>query len=90
MNPQTAIIPDHCKSGVFIEADIRIGQEAAVKAACRKSLEALAQLQSRFPDAALDLTIAFGSEAWKVFGHTAEGSEIKPFRPLGNGLAPAT
>lgn len=36
------------------------------------------------------MTIAFGSRAWQSFGHTDEGSEIKPFPELGNGLAPST
>ena len=36
----------------------------------------------------MGLTIAFGSRAWQSFGHTDEGSEIKPFPELGNGLAP--
>ncbi|WP_416192597.1 Dyp-type peroxidase [Neisseria sp. CCUG12390] len=90
MNPQTAIIPDHAKAGVFIEADIRIGQTEAVKAACRDSVARLQALQAKFPQAALGLTVAFGSEAWHIFGHAGEGREIKPFTPLGNGLAPAT
>jgi len=36
------------------------------------------------------MTIAFGSDAWKAFGHAEEGSEIKPFPVMGNGLAPST
>lgn len=88
--PQSAIIPDHAKAGVFVEADIRTGRLQDVKSACQKSLEALAKLQTLFPHAALGLTIAFGSAAWQQLGHSAEGSEIKPFRPLGHGLAPAT
>ncbi len=90
MNPQTAIISDHAKSGVFIEAGIRIGQIDAVKAACRDSVARLQALQAKFPQADLGLVIAFGSKAWRIFGHAGEGSEIKPFTPLGNGLAPAT
>lgn len=88
--PQSAIIPDHAKAGVFIEADIRLGQTEAVKAACRQSLSALHTLQQRFADPILGLTIAFGSAAWQSFGHDGEGSEIKSFRALGGGLAPAT
>lgn len=88
--PQSAIIPEACKAAVFIEADIAAGAAEAVKTACRQSLDALAQLQQRYPDAVLGLTVAFGSEAWAAFGHAGEGGEIKPFRPLGGGLAPAT
>lgn len=90
MNPQTAIIPDHAQAGIYIEADIRIAQKGLIKAACQRSLQDLAQLQIRFPKAALGLTIAFGSAAWQSFNHADEGQEIKPFRTLGNGLAPAT
>ncbi|PSJ81519.1 Dyp-type peroxidase [Neisseria iguanae] len=90
MNPQTTIISDHAKAGVFIEAGIRIGQIEAVKTACRDSVQHLHALQAKFPQADLGLTIAFGSEAWHIFGHPDEGREIKPFTPLGNGLAPAT
>lgn len=90
MTPQSAIIPDGCTSGVFVEADIRTGCETGIKQACRESLAALATLKMRFPDAALGLTLAFGSRAWRAFGYTEEGREIKPFRELGNGLAPST
>ena len=88
--PQTAIIPDHCKAGIFIEADIRPDRLEEVKTACRESLKALSTLQDGYPEDSLGMTIAFGSDAWAAFGHSGEGSEIKPFRPLGGGLAPAT
>ena len=53
-------------------------------------LESLAKLKTRFPnDTWFDH--AFGSRAsGNRFGHTDEGSEIKPFPELGNGLAPST
>ena len=88
--PQTAIIPDHAQAGIFIEADIRDGRYDDIKTACRSSLEALAKLKTRFPEDILGMTIAFGSDAWKAFGHAEEGSEIKPFPVIGNGLAPST
>ena len=88
--PQTAIIPDHAQAGIFIEADIRDHRYDDIKTACRSSLEALAKLKTRFPEDILGMTIAFGSEAWKAFGHAEEGSEIKPFPVMGNGLAPST
>ena len=88
--PQTAIIPDHAQAGIFIEADIRDGRYDDIKTACRSSLEALAKLKTRFPEDILGMTIAFGSDAWKAFGHAEEGSEIKPFPVMGNGLAPST
>ena len=88
--PQTAIIPDHAQAGIFIEADIRDSRYDDIKTACKTSLEALAKLKTRFPEDILGMTIAFGSEAWKAFGHAEEGSEIKPFPVMGNGLAPST
>ncbi|MCF7530160.1 Dyp-type peroxidase [Neisseria lisongii] len=90
MNPQSAIIPDHCKAAVFIEADIRVGQLETVKAACRQSIALTERLQQRFEGCALGATIGFGDGAWKAFGHHKEGGELKPFRALGGGLAPAT
>ena len=86
---QSAIVPDHCKSGIFIEADAQ-GSTDAIKQACVQSLDALADLQTQFPDASLGLTLAFGSRLWQSFGHNEEGREIKPFKALGGGLAPAT
>ena len=88
--PQPAIIPDHAQAGIFIEADIRDGRYDDIKTACQSSLEALEKLKTRFPEDILGMTIAFGSDAWKAFGHAEEGSEIKPFPVMGNGLAPAT
>ncbi|EGZ45479.1 Dyp-type peroxidase [Neisseria wadsworthii] len=88
--PQTAIIPDHCKAGVFIQADVIPGQTGAVKQACKAALETVKLLQSQYPDANLGLTIAFGADFWKSLEHQQEGQEIKPFRALGNGLAPVT
>ncbi|QEY26089.1 Dyp-type peroxidase [Neisseria zalophi] len=90
MKPQTAIEPDSIKAAIFIEADIRNGQTDQIQTACRESLDALEKLQQKYPDALLGLTIAFGSSFWKSLNHPEEGSEIKPFKPLGNGLAPAT
>lgn len=88
--PQSAIIPDHAQAGIFIEADFAANRLNDIKAACRASLDALSALKARFPDDILGLTIAFGSKAWATFGHTDEGSEIKPFPEMGNGLAPST
>lgn len=90
MNPQTAILPDHAKAGVFVEAAAQSGRIEDIKTACRQSLNSLQTLQKRFPQAQLGLTVAFGSRLWQAFGHKEEGSEIKPFAPLGKGLAPAT
>ena len=88
--PQTSIITDNAQAGIFIEADIRVHRYDDIKTACRSSLEALAKLKTHFPEDILGMTIAFGSDAWKAFGHAEEGSEIKPFPVMGNGLAPST
>lgn len=89
MRPQSAIIPDHCRAAVFMEADTQAAP-AELAAACRRSLTALAALQAQYPQERLGLTVAFGADCWRRFGHAQEGADIKPFRPLGNGLAPAT
>lgn len=89
-HPQSAILPDECKSGVFIEADIIAGKAALLQGACTTSLKAVESMQKQFPDASLGLTIAFGATLWQSFNRPLEGKELKPFRPLGNGLAPAT
>ncbi|OOS06432.1 putative iron-dependent peroxidase [Moraxella cuniculi DSM 21768] len=88
--PQSAIIPDHCRAGIFMEADFITTDTHAIAHACQQALVALGQLQDKFADSSLGLTIGFGATAWQSFGHGDEGSQIKPFRPLGNGLAPAT
>lgn len=88
--PQSAIIPEHAKSGIFIEANINEGALVHIKSACIQSLVALHDLQQDYPDSSLGLTIGFGESAWKSFNHPDEGQEIQPFEPLGNGLAPAT
>lgn len=77
--PQSAIVPDHCKAGIFIEADALPGREADIKQACLKSLDALTALQQQFPEANLGLTIAFGSSLWQQFGHTEEGKKHQTF-----------
>ena len=87
--PQTAIIPDHAQAGIFIEADIRDGRYDDIKTACRSSLEALAKLKTRFPEDILGMDHRLRQRTHgKAFGHAEEGSEIKPFPVMGNGLAP--
>ena len=89
-HPQTAITPDHCKAGIFIEADILANRQNDIKTACRESLKALKTLQDKYPEDSLGMTVASAATPGAAFGHSGEGSEIKPFRPLGGGLAPAT
>lgn len=89
-SPQTAIIPDHCKAGIFIQADVLAGQAGAVRQACREALAMLSDLRHRFSGEQLGLTIAFGADFWRSLNHGGEGGQLKPFRTLGKGLAPAT
>lgn len=88
---QSAIIFDHCKAGIFMEGDLKNANDKSVLAtACRQALETLTALQKKYPNEKLGLTIGFGAKAWQALGHDDEGTQIKPFRPLGDGLAPAT
>ncbi|MFB6348185.1 Dyp-type peroxidase [Moraxella sp. ZJ142] len=87
---QSAIIFDHCRAGIFMEADFCTADTAAIADACRQALQVLDELKQHYADASLGLSIGFGATAWQAFNHSDEGSQIKPFRPLGGGLAPAT
>lgn len=86
--PQTAIIPDHCQAGIFIEADIL--NTAGIQAACVQALGELEKFQKIMPEASLGLTIGFGANFWHSLKHADEAKELVNFQPLGNGLAPAT
>lgn len=88
MTPQSAIIPDHCLASLCIEAEIIHPEK--IQTACNMALEALIQQQRLFSDDQLGMTIAFGARFWHSLGHTTEATELKDFRPLGNGLAPST
>ncbi|NOL49568.1 Dyp-type peroxidase [Pelistega europaea] len=90
MSYQSGITLANAQSGFFIEADFATPTLDPIKHACSKSLDILKELQEQFPTAQLVLTIAFGDKAWKAFQHTDEAKELKPFHPLGGGLAPAT
>lgn len=87
---QSAIIPDHCRAGIFMEGDLIAQDHAALANCCRQALNTLSALQAQYPNEKLGLTIGFGATAWQALGHRDEGTQIKPFTPLGNGLAPAT
>lgn len=87
---QSGITLANAQAGFFIEADFSTHALDAIKEACAASLGILEKLQEQFKEAQLVLTIAFGNNAWKAFQHTQEGAELKPFKALGGGLAPAT
>ena len=88
--PQSAIIPETARAGIFIEADIV--RPEAVSAASQGSLKILDSLQQRFADDDLGLTIAFGNTFWRSLNRGSEAAGLKDFRPLGSGgqTAPAT
>ena len=48
--PQSAIIPDHCRAAIYIEADVNAGNESALRLSCHKALDVLAAMQKAFPD----------------------------------------
>ena len=88
--PQSAIIPDHCRASIVMEAAITDSDLSKLAAACRAALTSLQALQDKFPNEQLGLTIGFGADLWAKIAKDGEGSQLKPFRPLGGGLAPAT
>ena len=86
---QSGVLKEHSRFGIFIEAMVQ-GSLDEVKAACKSFVDELTELQSKYPDDRLGAVIAFGSEVWKQLGHVESAPELKPFRTLGRGLAPAT
>ncbi|OOF67249.1 Dyp-type peroxidase [Rodentibacter caecimuris] len=89
MTAQTGILLEHCKAGVFLEADIT--DFSKIPQAIRWFLASLSELQQQYPDAHLGAVVAFGDKAWKTLGGLG-GAEIKPFCALGRGdlSAPST
>lgn len=90
MTVQSGILPEHCKSAIFLEADIidytQIGQ------ACREFHQELEKLQQQYSDAGLGAVVAFGHSAWRQLSDNKSAVELKPFTALGKGnlQAPAT
>lgn len=89
--PQTTILPEGMSACIVIEADIAEARLGEVRQACQKIAAILEAHRARQPEAHLGLAIGFGAEPWSQLRRdSAEGAELKPFRALGNGLAPAT
>lgn len=88
--PQTAIVPDHCRAAIWLEADVV--QPENIGAACIASLEALAMWSQRFPDERLGMTVGFGANVWRSLKHASHATELKNFPSYGKGntIAPAT
>lgn len=88
--PQSAILPEAMQACIVIEADADNQNFSRIKKACQDSQALLAKHQNQHPQAELGMTIAFGHGLWQSLCQTDEGAELKPFKPLGKGLAPAT
>ncbi|QCJ69643.1 peroxidase [Providencia heimbachae] len=86
---QSGILKEHSRFGIFIEAMVQ-GPLDEIKSACQHFVDSLQQLQEKYPDDRLGAVVAFGSEVWKQIGLAGSAPELKPFRALGRGLAPAT
>lgn len=86
---QSGILLEHRRFAIFIEAMIQ-GEFDAIRQGCKKFCQSLQELQERFPDAGLGATLAFGHDVWRDLDCTTGAAELKPFTPLGKGLAPAT
>ncbi|BEH98384.1 Dyp-type peroxidase [Edwardsiella ictaluri] len=88
--PQSGILPEHCRFGIFIEAMAQ-GDLDGLRQGCKRFITQLQALQQRYPDAHLGAVVAFGHSLWReMTADEEEGAALKPFEPLGRGLAPAT
>ncbi|BBG59380.1 Probable deferrochelatase/peroxidase YfeX [Providencia rustigianii] len=86
---QSGILKEHSRFGIFIEGMVK-GPLDDVKSGCKIFVDELTKLQAKYPDDRLGAVIAFGSDVWQQLGHAEVSPELKPFRTLGKGLAPAT
>jgi len=86
---QSGIIVDHCRFAIFMEASVQ-GDFAELRQGCKQFCQSLTELQQKFPDAQLVSVLAFGYDLWRDLSGGQGASELKPFIPLGKGLAPAT
>ncbi|WP_159566722.1 Dyp-type peroxidase [Budvicia diplopodorum] len=86
---QSGVLLEHCRFGIFIEAKVGSDLER-IRTGCKDFCATLTDLQQQYPEAALGAVISFGSDLWKQLSGGKGASELKPFVPLGNGLAPAT
>lgn len=62
MSAQSGILLEHCRAGIFIEAQVQ--DLAWVKRQCRIFLDNIGQLQHQYPDAGLGAVLAFGHGIW--------------------------
>ncbi|AVJ18723.1 Dyp-type peroxidase [Serratia sp. JUb9] len=86
---QSGILLEHCRFAIFMEAMVQ-GEFADLRQGCKQFCQTLSELQQQFPDAKLGAVVAFGYDVWHDLSNGQGASELKPFTPLGKGLAPAT
>ena len=86
---QSGILLEHCRFAIFMEATVQ-GEFADLRQGCKQFCQTLTELQQQFPDAHLGAVIAFGYDVWHDLSSGQGAKELKPFTPLGKGLAPAT
>lgn len=86
---QSGVLLEHCRFGLFIETKVS-GNLERIRSGCKAFCSTLAELQQKYPEAALGAVISFGSALWTQLSDGQGASELKPFVPLGKGLAPAT
>ena len=86
---QSGILADHSRFGIFIEAKMQ-GSLDELKVGCQRFIDSLQALQLQYSADRLGAVVAFGSDLWKQLSTVESAPELKPFRPLGKGLAPAT
>lgn len=86
---QSGILPEHCRFAIYIEAKAQ-GDLNVLRQGCRAFVAALEDMQQKFPAEHLGAVVAFGHDVWRDLSGGQGAAELKPFVPLGKGLAPAT
>lgn len=86
---QSGILPEHSRFAIWLEAVVQ-GDLNTIRQGVHAFYQQLTQLQTRYPDAALGATIAFGNALWRDLQPGDSAPELKDFQPLGKNIAPAT
>lgn len=86
---QSGILLEHCRFAIYMEASVQ-GELNALSQGCKAFCQALSEVQQRFPNDKVGAVVAFGHDVWRDLSAGKGAAELKPFVPLGKGLAPAT
>ncbi|ERK14280.1 putative iron-dependent peroxidase, Dyp-type family [Pantoea sp. AS-PWVM4] len=86
---QSGILLEHRRFAIWLEARVT-GDLDALRLGSKTFLQHLESLQQQFTDAGLGAVIAFGDTLWRDLHGTDSAPELKAFRELGKGIAPAT